>query len=477
MGEVATVKHCLNELVDFSLKHKCLLCAHTANFLVDALYTTLIPLRIRNAMESLSDSEILAFPVEVINGTSQRSDVLDMDTARLRNAIPVFKRMSTNLQTSFDRAQMSEKKFHEVIAMGEFLKINQHQRANVVDLGSGKGYLSDFLSQFHSFNVVGVETCSSFNESAAKRNLKVSRIWRKMMAEKSIDVNTEKTSNHLDKSDGYSGKNERNVDMEERLRLEFNASLTAKSYKIKTEHITSGTDLSDIFPGECFALVGLHTCGDLAANSLRLFLKSEKCRFICNVGCCYNTLTEQYDEAGFPLSGFLRSNLQEEFGSMKSLACLSPEKQMDGNAKNPLNKLFNRALLQKLVFEKTGERLNHLQQFSKNKAGKSFLEYYKFCFPIVDCENKEVLLQLSDSEIGEFERNHLLYKHQLQLFNQYRACFSLALEYVFLLDRLLFLKENGIENCEIVQLFDPRLSPRCYALVASKDNQLIFSDQ
>ena len=39
-----------------------------------------------------------------------------------------------------------------------------------------------------------------------------------------------------------------------------------------------------------FGLIGLHTCGSLGVDSLRLFLTNDESKFICNVPCCYHHL-------------------------------------------------------------------------------------------------------------------------------------------------------------------------------------------
>lgn len=45
-------------------------------------------------------------------------------------------------------------------------------------------------------------------------------------------------------------------------------------------------------PLKPFCITGLHTCGDLAANVLRLFLQSPTARAVCVVGCCYHQISE-----------------------------------------------------------------------------------------------------------------------------------------------------------------------------------------
>ena len=43
-------------------------------------------------------------------------------------------------------------------------------------------------------------------------------------------------------------------------------------------------------------MVGLHTCGDLASSTLRMFVGRQELRAICSVGCCYNLLSEEFDQ-------------------------------------------------------------------------------------------------------------------------------------------------------------------------------------
>lgn len=43
-------------------------------------------------------------------------------------------------------------------------------------------------------------------------------------------------------------------------------------------------------------MVGLHTCGDLAPSTLRMFEAKQELRAVCSVGCCYHLLSEEFDE-------------------------------------------------------------------------------------------------------------------------------------------------------------------------------------
>lgn len=44
-------------------------------------------------------------------------------------------------------------------------------------------------------------------------------------------------------------------------------------------------------------MVGLHTCGDLAPSTLRMFVAKPELAAVCSVGCCYHLLSEEFDPA------------------------------------------------------------------------------------------------------------------------------------------------------------------------------------
>ena len=55
------------------------------------------------------------------------------------------------------------------------------------------------------------------------------------------------------------------------------------------------------FSSRYLMLTGLHTCGNLAPNIFRIFLANPHARVLCNVGCCYQMLTEEFwTEEGSP---------------------------------------------------------------------------------------------------------------------------------------------------------------------------------
>ena len=77
-------------------------------------------------------------------------------------------------------------------------------------------------------------------------------------------------------------------------------------FKSSTHFVDDSTNLSQLvanhFPCDetdtsdqkNLLLTGLHTCGDLAAQVLRMFLVHDDVRAVCQVGCCYHLMEERY---------------------------------------------------------------------------------------------------------------------------------------------------------------------------------------
>lgn len=104
-----------------------------------------------------------------------------------------------------------------------------------------------------------------------------------------------------------------------------------ENYKTTTHYITPGTDFIELFeqyfPHENptgFCLSGLHTCGNLASSCLKIFVENKDIDVICNVGCCYHLLVEEFcvdelfgnnkvremvTDCGFPMSNYLKNSV------------------------------------------------------------------------------------------------------------------------------------------------------------------------
>lgn len=55
--------------------------------------------------------------------------------------------------------------------------------------------------------------------------------------------------------------------------------------------------------GPTLMLTGLHTCGALGSNILRLFVNSPSVKVLCNVACCYHLMSEKFVASPFEDKG------------------------------------------------------------------------------------------------------------------------------------------------------------------------------
>lgn len=78
----------------------------------------------------------------------------------------------------------------------------------------------------------------------------------------------------------------------------------------------------------------------------------------------------------------------------------------------------------------------------------------------------ELYDSLPDSYFTDIQRNLDCQWKKLVIFYLLRLCLAQVIESLILLDRLMFLFENGFDKCYLVKLFDPVLSPRCHSIVA-----------
>lgn len=259
---------------------------------------------------------------------------------------------------------------------------------------------------------------------------------------------------------------------------------TNLNYQRSTHFITPETNFIDLFanhfpiiqpPGFC--LSGLHTCGNLAASCIEIFENNHDIRNLCNVGCCYHLLDEEFAENdffverhehavsplhfGFPLSSFLRGRHFAMGRNARMLAAQSLQRTVS-SCELPNQSLFYRSLLEKLIVEQDVALKNRVQVGRMKKIG-TFTEYVGKCQKRTDLsfpKHGDCLEQLLIDH--EFE------KRLMDLFYLIRMTFAPILESVILLDRMLYLKERGVDDVCLVKLFDPVVSPRCFAVVAVK---------
>ncbi|XP_067855561.1 methyltransferase-like protein 25 isoform X1 [Heptranchias perlo] len=471
---------------------------------------------------------------------------------------------------------MNTKKSHEVEVMSEVIACfaKYCNIKQVIDIGSGKGYLSSYLSMQYGLNVYGIDSSSTNTSGANERNRKLKRYWKvyqrqtkplnqgsapehpqemQMHSVESFkeigeqighDQEQESTpetqsghepvqtpisatftesetneKNDIDASAQIVGPIEDEFNDANNLFLELlstdavemsslsrqkkdldekekekrkTANLEAKAKRIKeanlysplTLHVTATTELRDIISDiKDSMMVGLHTCGDLASNTLRIFITKPELKAVCSVGCCYHLLSEEFELSddskeccqgpwGFPMSQFLRGSVWRCGRNARMSACLPLERVTTGHGL-PSESLFYRAVLQVIIKENfgNGKTYNRLQRTNSKHVGKVYSKSSSF----VDYTRKSVEKlgmdgsKLSDSLIQGYYDRYMPRMKELEAFNLLKVALAPCIEGLILLDRLCYLKEqDNVAWSALVQLFDPLKSPRCYAVIGVK---------
>ncbi|EDV98211.1 methyltransferase-like protein 25 [Drosophila grimshawi] len=387
---------------------------------------------------------------------------------------------STDTQQLSIREFMSAKKCHEVeltAALVNKLVQSSSAAANcyIVDAGDGKGYLSSRLALQFGHRVLGIDANISNTENALTRNRKLQRAWNGLTERADLESQGIKPARR--------GKKQKS---------EVDKSIITPppdNYKTTSRFITTELKLTALIeehfeqaqaarnsPQIC--LTGLHTCGNLAATCLQVFHAQQECRILCNVGCCYHLLRERYSQHeffgnkalmeqqtdyGFPLSNYLQSRQLRLGRNARMLAAQSMERTIAAK-ELPNITLYYRSLLELLVCRHAPHLKNELQ-VGKVRKFNGFVEYVQKC---ADKISAPWLAAVDEEELQLLEQQYELDRHYLSLFYLLRMSFGPVLEKLILLDRLLYLKELGYRHSHLVDLFDPVISPRHYAIVAIK---------
>ncbi|NRD57376.1 MULTISPECIES: methyltransferase [Corallococcus] len=215
--------------------------------------------------------------------------------------------------------------------------------------------------------------------------------------------------------------------------------------------------IDPLFSGRDRASIGLHTCGPLALTQLR---KSQGAGFVLNIGCCYDKLEAPRD---FPVS---------RFGGAHPLPFTPHALALTTRGRHHKTEVEFARMKQVYAWRFAFHLLSR-QRFPERgfvRAGDAPRALYAGRFAAYARDRLERLCldaNMTDAELEAFEVSVRAETRDLLLCHLLRDRFARALEVVLLLDRALLLEELGFQ-VEFLQLFDPRLSPRNLALIASR---------
>ncbi|XP_015426595.1 PREDICTED: methyltransferase-like protein 25 [Myotis davidii] len=452
---------------------------------------------------------------------------------------------------------MNLKKSHEVQAMSELISsiADYCGIKQVIDLGSGKGYLSSYLSLKYGLKVYGIDSSNTNTHGAQERNRKLKKHWKVYHTRSNLDVNDlalkmakekkmqDQVKNKAD-IEGVCNNSPANQEMmstsdflpdfsssvisnirkqmenlhvhshrEENLCFENAFSLidlpinaieptsssqilkrkmseanrerrktTSKSnesniYSPLTSFITADSELHDIIKDlEDCLMVGLHTCGDLAPNTLRIFTSNSEIKGVCSVGCCYHLLSEEFENThkectqekwGFPMCHYLKEERWSCGRNARMSACLALERVAVGQGL-PTESLFYRAVLQDIIKDCYGITKCDRYVGKIYSKSSSFLDYVRKSLKKLGLDESK----LPEKMIMDYYEKYKPRMNELEAFNMLKVVLAPCIETLILLDRLCYLKEQeDTAWSALVKLFDPVKSPRCYAVIALKQQQ------
>ncbi|MBU8898070.1 SAM-dependent methyltransferase [Corallococcus sp. M34] len=212
-----------------------------------------------------------------------------------------------------------------------------------------------------------------------------------------------------------------------------------------------------LFSGRDRASIGLHTCGPLALTQLR---KSQGAGFILNIGCCYDKLEVPRDH---PVSRFGSAHPLPFTPHALALTTRGRQHKTDeefARMKRVYAWRFSFHLLARQLFPERG--FVRAGDSPRARYAGSFADY-----ALDRLERLGLHSNMTNAQLDAFEVSVRAETRDLLLCHLLRDRFARALEVVLLLDRALLMEELGFQ-VELLQLFEPSLSPRNLALVASR---------
>ncbi|XP_060937359.1 protein RRNAD1 [Limanda limanda] len=237
-----------------------------------------------------------------------------------------------------------------------------------------------------------------------------------------------------------------------------------------------------------FILTGLHACGDLSATLLRLFVSCPYARGITSVACCYMKITTAENpphpglvepatpptpgresgpsELGYPMSSWVGglSGHQLSYQAREG-ACHATEDYVLRLREEgeQLRMHCYRAMLETFIRDKRPDLRRAGIQTIKKAHLLPFTEYAQLGLARVSLPHE---LPLDPGRVETM----LKQQGRVVVYSSLALLLAPVVETLVLLDRIIYLQENGVDS-QLVALFQPNFSPRNLVLVARKHRE------
>ncbi len=313
------------------------------------------------------------------------------------------------------------KKQHEIRKLAPHIHAlyEKHQPEALLDIGGGVGLLAQSLNNHYGHKVISVDMNTEFQKIGEVRQKKNSR---------------------------HPGN-----------------PVTYLNFKVSED-----SPFSKLFEHKLLP-VGLHTCGKLALDMIKISA-SKKVPALINFGCCYHTLDENSDLQN--LSAFARHNdplFLNKFAL--TLACRAHKKMSEKDYDFKILVKRYRYAIHILLHDSYGiPDMLGLGNSQAKLYASPFSDYAREQFKRIDLP-----LRHSDEELNQFfnDPNLQLLIKEMLAGGLIRNALGRALELYLLLDRAIYLDEQGYEVM-VSEFFDEEISPRNIGLSAQLKSPFIY---
>lgn len=311
---------------------------------------------------------------------------------------------------------MIPKKQHEIRKLAPHINhlYHAHNISEVIDIGGGVGYLAQTLNNQYQHHVTTIDMNAEFQKSGVERHNKNSKWPHKVKF--------------------------RNVKVEDK--GEFIELLK-----------------QNVLP------VGLHTCGKLALDIIRVS-SSQKVPALVNFGCCYHTLDLAPDLQN--ISQFAQDNdplWMNKFAL--TLSCRAHRKMDEKDFELKQKVKFFRYAIHILFHDHYGMKgLTSLGNSSPKLYNQSFGVYAHEQMKRIGVEPKQTI-----DELNDWYNNPELFLtiDRMIVAGNIRNALGRAMEVYLLLDRAIYLEEQGY-NVQVEEFFNEEMSPRNIGITATLKN-------
>lgn len=469
---IRSLCHNIDSIINYLAPYLPLVNCHMVEFLTNDHWNTYLPNNLKEYLDQLDLNESLEQFWNATNSykgneptelrkwiTEARKHYLEVNNDYCLSVEQLNERIKSwggELQPEIKVKEfMNNKKSYEVQTMARAVSSVYSAASGTccVEAGGGRGHLLTTLALGYHIPSLTVD-CDPKTLSAAINRIKVIQKQWHAIAKRIHDGAEEKPPH-------------------------FNKDLQRFAQAFITKDTDLGGVVREMFP-ECkdldtrIILTGLHTCGNLGPDSLRIFTTRSHIAGLLTVPCCYHLLTEDSDvelfdvfqkeygsgerTQGFPMSEYLRGYRLGRNARM--LAAQSVDRVLH-QRRPPAQSLLHRAMLQVVIkryLPNTTLKEGKLKRISKCDT---FEQYLKMADKILNLN-----LNLPETFYTDTQLYLDCQWKKMTLFYLIRLCLAQVVESVILLDRILFLYENGFDKVYLVKLFDPVLSPRCHSIVA-----------